>query len=172
MAEKTGKPGKGDNGEFKVTFAKMKMEHLPQVLEIEERSFPSPWSYRAFACEILENPIASYIVALAGEKVVGYAGMWVILDEAHITNVAVHPNWRKRGLGRALMQEIMRRAARRGAARITLEVRPSNAAARRLYAALGFTEAGLRKNYYIDNNEDAIIMWKEVWLKHGKGVSL
>lgn len=172
MAEKAGKPGKRNNGEIKVVFTEMKMEHLGQVLEIEERSFPSPWSYQAFACEILQNPLAFYVVAVAGEKVVGYAGMWVVLDEAHITNVAVHPGWRKMGLGRALMQELIRRAARRGVARITLEVRPSNAAARRLYAALGFEEAGLRKNYYIDNNEDAIIMWKEVWSNHGKGVSL
>lgn len=172
MAEKTGKPGLEGNGGLKVAFAEMKIEHLRQVLEIEERSFPSPWSYNAFAYEILQNRLASYIVALAGEKVVGYAGMWVILDEAHVTNVAVHPAWRRMGLGRALMQELMRRAGLCGATRLTLEVRPSNTAARRLYAALGFEEVGVRKKYYVDSNEDAIIMWKEVWSRHGKGASL
>jgi len=94
-------------------------------------------------------------------KVVGYAGMWLILDEAHITNVAVHPGYRRNKIGRSLMLEIIRRAALMGINRMTLEVRPSNAPARRLYTALGFEERGLRKRYYTDTNEDAIIMWRE-----------
>ncbi|BAF58924.1 acetyltransferases [Pelotomaculum thermopropionicum SI] len=87
--------------------------------------------------------------------------MWLILDEAHITNVAVHPEYRKNNIGRTLMLEMMRRAALMGAVRMTLEVRPSNAAARRLYASLGFEVKGIRRRYYTDTNEDAIIMWKE-----------
>ncbi|NPV73909.1 MAG: ribosomal protein S18-alanine N-acetyltransferase [Pelotomaculum sp.] len=139
----------------------MRLEHLDQVVEIENFSFPSPWSRSAFAYEILQNRFACYLVAVAGGTVVGYGGMWLILDEAHITNVAVHPEYRKNNIGRTLMLEMMRRAALMGAVRMTLEVRPSNAAARRLYASLGFEVKGIRRRYYTDTNEDAIIMWKE-----------
>lgn len=144
-----------------VTFEEMRLEHLDQVVEIEKASFPSPWSRGAFVYEILQNNFAYYIVARAGEKVVGYAGMWLILDEAHITNVAVHPGYRRNNIGRSLMLEMIRRAAVMGINRMTLEVRPSNAAARHLYATLGFKETGVRKCYYTDTNEDAIIMWKD-----------
>jgi ribosomal-protein-alanine N-acetyltransferase len=89
--------------------------------------------------------------------------MWLILDEAHITNLAVHHDYRQRGAGRAIMQELIRHAAYSGIARLTLEVRPSNQAARHLYATLGFKEEGRRRGYYLDTNEDAIIMWKNFW---------
>jgi len=144
-----------------VTFEKMRLEHLNQVVRIEEVSFPSPWSRYAFSCELVQNKFAYYIVAVADERVVGYGGMWQILDEAHITNVAVHPDYRMNNIGRALMLEMIKRAILMGISRMTLEVRPSNAAARRLYDTLGFIERGLRKRYYTDTNEDAIIMWKD-----------
>jgi len=144
-----------------VTFQKMCLEHLDEVLKIEELSFPSPWSRSSFIYEITQNQFACYIVAVAEEKVAGYGGMWLILDEAHITNVAVHTDYRMNGIGGALMVELIRRAILRGASRMTLEVRPSNTAARRLYASLGFKDIGLRKRYYTDTNEDAIIMWKD-----------
>lgn len=141
-------------------FKRMGLEHLNQVLEIEEVSFPSPWSYYAFAYELLQNNLAHYIVALNGQKVVGYSGMWLILDEAHITNVAVHPDLRQKNIGKSLMLEMIRLAVLNGSTGMTLEVRPTNTAARRLYELLGFEEKGRRKKYYTDNNEDAIIMWK------------
>lgn len=142
-------------------FKSMSLEHLNQVLAIEEVSYPSPWSYYAFAYELLQNNMAHYIVALNGNTIVGYCGMWLILDEAHITNVAVHPDYRQKSIGESLMLEMIRLAVQNGSNRMTLEVRPTNTAARRLYEKLGFVESGRRKKYYTDNNEDAIIMWKE-----------
>lgn len=144
-----------------VTFQKMRLEHLDEVLKIEELSFPSPWSRSSFVYEITQNQFACYIVAVAEEKVAGYGGMWLILDEAHITNVAVHTDYRMNRIGGALMLELIRRAILKGATRMTLEVRPSNTAARRLYVSLGFKDIGLRKRYYTDTNEDAIIMWND-----------
>ncbi len=140
----------------------MKLDHIPGVLEIEQVSFSTPWSSQAFTYEITQNNFAHYIVALEDEKVIGYVGMWMVLDEAHITNVAVHPSHRGKKLGLALMIEVMRLAVLRGALRMTLEVRPSNAVARELYKKLGFKEKGLRKRYYTDTNEDAIIMWVDL----------
>ncbi|SHK67644.1 [SSU ribosomal protein S18P]-alanine acetyltransferase [Desulforamulus aeronauticus DSM 10349] len=140
----------------------MKLDHIPGVLEIEQVSFPTPWSSQAFTYEITQNNFAHYVVALEDEKVIGYVGMWMVLDEAHITNVAVHPSYRGKKLGLALMVEVMRLAVLRGASRMTLEVRPSNTVARELYKKLGFKEKGLRKRYYTDTNEDAIIMWVDL----------
>lgn len=145
-----------------VTFEEMRLEHLDQVLEIEKASFPTPWSRDAFKGEILQNDFARYIVAVSDNAVIGYGGMWIILDEAHITNVAVRPDLRGRSIGKVLMMEIIRQAVMKGANSMTLEVRPSNKPARKLYHSLGFKERGLRKRYYSDTNEDAIIMWKEL----------
>lgn len=145
---------------MELIFERMCLEHLNQVLEIEEASYPAPWSYYAFAYELLQNNMAQYIVALTGQKVVGYCGMWLILDEAHITNVAVHPDYRQKNIGKSLMLEMINLAVQNGSTGMTLEVRPTNTAARRLYEQLGFEEKGRRKRYYTDNNEDAIIMWK------------
>lgn len=143
-------------------FQRMQTEHLDQVTAIERASFPTPWSKNAFAYEISHNEFAHYMVALAaGEEVAGYAGMWVILDEAHVTNVAVRDKYRRRGLGTELMQKMILWAMALGATRMTLEVRPSNTRARTMYARLGFVERGIRKQYYSDTGENAIIMWKD-----------
>ncbi|MGQ9498238.1 MAG: ribosomal protein S18-alanine N-acetyltransferase [Desulfotomaculales bacterium] len=142
-------------------FESMRLEHIDQVLEIEKRSFPTPWPRQTFEFEVLYNELAEYAVAIDNGRVVGYGGMWLVLDEAHITNVAVHPTYRGRHIGRALMLELIRRARARGATRVTLEVRPSNTVARNLYKSLGFVEKGIRRKYYQDNKEDAIIMWLE-----------
>ncbi|SFR07270.1 ribosomal-protein-alanine N-acetyltransferase [Desulfoscipio geothermicus DSM 3669] len=144
-----------------IKFDRMQPEHLDQVLVIEKSSFPTPWTRQAFDYEIQINDFAHYIVALQDNRVAGYAGMWIILDEAHITNVAVHKKHRSRGLGKALMLEMIKRSVLLGAERMTLEVRPSNTTARHLYTRLGFAERGLRKKYYTDTEEDAIIMWKD-----------
>lgn len=144
---------------FRLQFSVMLPDHLEEVLAIERKSFPIPWSYQAFMFEVTENDFAFYLVALLEGKVVGYGGMWVVLDEAHITNVAVHPDLRNRGVGLALMTEMLGRANVLGANKITLEVRPSNRTARSLYKSLGFVDRGMRRKYYSDNGEDAVIMW-------------
>ncbi|MGI6492254.1 MAG: ribosomal protein S18-alanine N-acetyltransferase [Pelotomaculum sp.] len=146
---------------MELIFDQMRLEHLSQVLEIEEASYAAPWPYQSFAYELQQNDLAFYIVALQGEKVVGYCGMWLILDEAHITNVAVHPDYRRLKVGKALLLQMIDLAVQGGAKSMTLEVRPSNTPAIRLYEQLGFVVRGRRKGYYTDNNEDALIMWKE-----------
>jgi len=144
-----------------VRFVDMELRHLGAVMEIERRSFPTPWSERAFISELTQNAYAHYIVALRGQRVVGYTGMWLILDEAHVTNIAIHPGERGRGLGDAVLLELERRAEEHGCTRMTLEVRPSNAVAQALYRKHGFVSRGLRPGYYSDTHEDAVIMWKD-----------
>lgn len=138
----------------------MQLDDLPQVLEIERLSFPTPWSERAFRGELTVNSYAHYLVAELGERVVGYGGMWVIVDEAHVTNIAVHPRHRRSGIGRLLLKALLEQAADRGCDRVTLEVRKSNRPAQHLYQSYGFVPRGIRRGYYTDNNEDAIVMWK------------
>lgn len=138
-------------------------EYLNGVLAIERVSFPTPWTRHSFQNEIYNNDFAYYYVALNGRQVIGYAGMWIILDEAHVTNVAVHQDYRGRRLGEILLRVLMQEAVYLGADRMTLEVRVSNLSARRLYERLGFVSAGVRKGYYNDNREDAIIMWKHLF---------
>ncbi|MDK2822707.1 MAG: [ribosomal protein S18]-alanine N-acetyltransferase [Clostridia bacterium] len=149
----------------KVLLRKMELGDVPQVVEIEKLSFPTPWSPYAFSCEILDNNFAYYLVVIPKDdqdKIIGYGGMWVILDEAHITNIAIAPEHRGKRLGEILLQNLMEMALKKGAERITLEVRVSNTSARKLYERLGFKAAGLRKGYYVDANEDAVIMWKDL----------
>ena len=140
----------------------MTLADLDQVMEVERLSYLTPWSRQAFESELLQR-YTVYLVARAGERVVGFAGMHVLWEMAHVTNVAVHPEFRGRGIGERLMRELIRIAYRRGAARMTLEVRVGNAPAQALYRKLGFiTEPGaVRKGYYTNTGEDAIIMWKE-----------
>ncbi|MDA8333430.1 MAG: ribosomal protein S18-alanine N-acetyltransferase [Peptococcaceae bacterium] len=145
-----------------IDFAAMTLEHVAQVAAIEAASFPAPWPLRAFVQEILQNSLADYLVALREGKVAGYAGMWIILDEAHITNVAVRPELRGMGIGRRLMEQVIVRALYLGARKMTLEVRVSNAAALTLYESLGFRRTGVRPRYYEDTGEDAAIMWLDL----------
>lgn len=151
-----------------VVIAPMRLGDLDGVLAVEARSFPTPWSRQAFVQELTENTHAHYLVARAGEQVLGYAGMWVILDEAHVTNVAVHPDWRGQGLGGRLMRALMALAVARGATRMTLEVRVSNRVAQALYTRLGFKPGGLRRGYYTDTREDAVIMWLDPLVLPGR----
>lgn len=146
---------------LKIAVEPMKIEDLQDVMEIETLSFAVPWSRNSFLYELLENERAFYWVAKETfGRIIGYIGMWVVLDEGHITNVAVHPNFRRRGAGEALMNELIRGSRLNGVSHLTLEVRFSNQAAQQLYTKLGFVEAGIRRRYYADNNEDAIIMWR------------
>ena len=147
---------------LKICLAAMQAEQIEAVHAIEKLSFSTPWPKISFFNE-LQNDLAFYLVALAGraKKAAGYAGMWLILDEAHLTNLAVHPDYRRLGIGRTLMEEMIFRAVFLGAVRMTLEVRVSNRPAIALYESLGFRREGRRKGYYEDTGEDALIMWKE-----------
>ncbi|MCG0240037.1 MAG: ribosomal protein S18-alanine N-acetyltransferase [Firmicutes bacterium] len=139
----------------------MTLADVDGVVAVERLCFLTPWSRQAFVRELTENPHARYLVARAGGTVVGYAGMWLVLDEAHVTNVAVHPDWRRQGLGERLMRGLMDWARAEGATRMTLEVRVSNQPAQELYRKLGFQPSGIRRGYYTDTGEDALIMWKD-----------
>lgn len=137
----------------------MRRGDLDQVMAIEQVAYQTPWSRGSFERELTDNPAANYIVVEGGDEVCGYAGMWVLIDEAHVTNIAVHPEHRRHGLAQAMLCELARRAGRQGVFALTLEVRPSNFGAQALYTKLGFVPRGRRKRYYSDTGEDAIIMW-------------
>jgi ribosomal-protein-alanine N-acetyltransferase len=143
-----------------VRIEEMRLPDVDQVLQTERKAYTTPWSRRAFVSELTENAYAHYLVAKVGQRVIGYIGMWFIIDEGHITNVAVHPDFRGRGVGRMLMQAAMDLAKLSGGMRVTLEVRVSNAVAQHLYESLAFRRVGVRRGYYTDNGEDAYIM---VW---------
>jgi ribosomal-protein-alanine N-acetyltransferase len=130
------------------------------LADIDERCFRAPWSEKSFFEEITTNEIAKYVVAEINGKVVGYAGIWIILDEGHITNVAVHPDYRRKGIAKAVVSEAMAKSKEVGANLFTLEVRASNKDAISLYEQFDFKKVGVRKEYYEDNGEDAVIMWK------------
>jgi len=152
-----------------LTFRMMRYEDIPEVCAIEVESFATPWSEQAFISELTQNQFAQYIVMEWQGRLIGYGGMWVIIDEAHVTNIAVTGEFRGRRLGERLMAELASRAARLGAQRMTLEVRPSNSVARRMYEKFGFEAVGLRPGYYSDNGEDAIIMWAELPFGFARG---
>jgi ribosomal-protein-alanine N-acetyltransferase len=139
----------------------MTLEDVAGVQEVERASFPVPWPANAFRHELTQNRNARYIVARDGERIVGYAGLWLMVDEAHITTFAVLPDARRRRIGERLLQRLFEIAHELGAEWLTLEVRASNLAAQRLYEKYGFRQAGVRRRYYSDNNEDALIMWTE-----------
>ncbi len=143
----------------RVTVESMRVDDIPRVLEIERQSFPTPWPYDAYTVELQENRLAAYVVARVDEHIVGYAGMWVIMDEAHITTIAVDPVYRRQHVGDRLLIALLDAALDRRARWMTLEVRKSNDTAQALYKKYGFREFGIRKGYYSDNREDAIVMW-------------
>ena len=142
----------------------MEPKHIAGVCEVENKSFAVPWTERMFYDE-LKNPLARYVVLLDKQNpgnVIAYVGYWKIFDEGHITNVAVHPEWRGKKAATYLMQQMMQLAASDGLKDMTLEVRRSNLAAQGLFTKLGFAVEGVRPNYYEDNGEDALIMWYRV----------
>ncbi|WP_442604522.1 ribosomal protein S18-alanine N-acetyltransferase [Paenibacillus sp. KN14-4R] len=143
-------------------FRSMTLEDIPYVLEIEKEAFTLPWSKDAFYNELTNNHFAHYMIMEVNGTVGGYAGMWLIVDEAHVTNIALKGMFRGQKLGERLLTELQRTAVFLGALRMTLEVRVSNEIAQNLYKKLGFTSSGVRPGYYTDNNEDALIMWAEL----------
>ncbi len=142
-----------------VVVTPMRRRHLRQVLRIDHQVYPRPWSLGLYLGELSTTDGRSYLVARQGTQVVGYAGLMVIVGDAHVTTVAVAPVHQHQGLATRLLLVLMRDAVALGADRVTLEVRASNREAQRLYSRFGFAPAGVRKAYYIDNREDAVIMW-------------
>jgi ribosomal-protein-alanine N-acetyltransferase len=145
-----------------LTVEAMQTGDIEAVHEIERLSFSSPWPTYAFEQELRGNRLARYLVAragtLAGDRVVGFAGLWLMVDEAHITTFGVHPDWRRQGVGARLMLHLVDIARELGALRMTLEVRVGNHPAQELYRRFGFMIAGTRVRYYTDDGEDAFVM--------------
>ena len=142
-------------------FCPLREDLLDAIMAIEVEAYPEPWTLRMFQDEIRMGRSYFY-VGLLGEEVAAYGGFWLVLDEAHITSVAVRDIYRGRGFGRKLVDYLLDTAEEAGAVRATLEVRVSNRVARNLYDNLGFRPVGIRKGYYPKNNEDAIVMLKDL----------
>ena len=140
----------------------MNINDLRVILEIERDSFPNPWSIQAFKAELIDNEYAHYYCLEFQGQVIGYMGLWYIIDEGHITNIAITPSYRGQQWGEYLMRYVMKKMLEAGMERMTLEVRTSNHSAQSLYSRLGFRTAGVRKGYYADSTEDALIMWAEL----------
>lgn len=138
------------------------IDDIDLIEQIEKLSFSIPWSKESIRKEIEENELAIYLVLEVDGIVRGYAGMWRVIDEGHITNIAVHPDWRRKHIGSSLMVGLLSAAEDNGIKRLTLEVRESNIPAQRMYKRFGFKAEGMRKNYYEDTRENAIIMWADI----------
>lgn len=137
----------------------MSAADIPAVLRIEGLSFTTSWPTNAFWNEIHDNKLAHYYVGRIDDRVVAYGGIWVILDDSHITTIAVHPDSRGRKIGEEMLLFLIEDAIARGASWMTLEVRESNDGAQNLYKKYGFTVVSTRRAYYSDNNENALVMW-------------
>lgn len=138
----------------------MRIDDIDNVVDVENNCFIIPWSRNSFIKELVENDIALYLVAKIENIAVGYIGVWRIQNEGHITNVAVHSDFRGRGIGNMLVSGLLSLCEKEGIDAFTLEVRRSNLIAQNLYKKFQFAECGIRKGYYQDNKEDAIIMWR------------
>jgi len=137
----------------------LRRRHLRSVLRIESQVYPTPWSFALFMSELNLRSTRHYVAARVGGLVAGYAGMMFSGDEAHVTNIAVDPAWQRHQIGTRLLSNLVRAAVARGARNLTLEVRLSNGPAQAMYRRFGFEVEGVRKNYYAESNEDALIMW-------------
>lgn len=142
-----------------ITYRKMTLADVPAVHDIEVATFPTPWTLDSFYYEMNENSYAHYLVAEDDGELVGFCGLWNVIDAAQITNVAVVERMRGHGIGEKLMREAMHIAKEAGMDVMSLEVRVTNTVAQNLYRKLGFQDGGLRKRYYADNGEDALVMW-------------
>src|SRR5436309_1528021 len=144
-----------------VQLVPMRRRHLRSVLRIESQVYPRPWSLSLFMSELALRSTRSYLVARVEGSVVGYAGLMMTGDDGHVTTIAVDPVWHRHKIATRLLLAVAREARRRGAANLTLEVRMSNAGAQAMYRKFGFRPAGVRKNYYVESNEDALVMWAD-----------
>lgn len=137
----------------------MRVDDIPDVLRVESMCFNTPWPRNAFHNELTENKLAHYYVGRIDEEIVAYGGLWVILEDAHITTVAVHPSHQGHRFGERILIRLLDESIERGACWVTLEVRESNVAAQALYKKYGFTVVNTRRGYYSDNDENALVMW-------------
>lgn len=142
-----------------VVLTPMRRRHLRGVLRIEEGAYPRPWSMALFLSELAAGDARTYLVAKVDGRVAGYGGVMYVLPDAHVTTLAVAPAHRRQAVGTRLLLALCRAAVAKGATALTLEVRVSNEAAQALYRRFGFAPAGIRKGYYSDTGEDAIVMW-------------
>ena len=142
-----------------LTIEPMQVEDIRAVLEVESLCFPTPWPRNAFQNELTDNRLAHYFVGRCGDEIVAYGGLWVILEDAHITTIAVHPRHQRNHFGERLLVALLEESIARGACWVTLEVRESNLAAQNLYKKYGFTIVNTRRGYYSDNDENALVMW-------------
>lgn len=141
-----------------MTFVPLDASYIPPIVEIERIHQGAPWSNRSFENELV-NPHAIFLVGIEKGEVLAYGGIWMVVDEAHVTNVMVVPKARRQGIGRQLMLQLLHAGKNKGMSCSTLEVRVSNLGAIELYKSLGYIEVAVRKAYYPDNQEDAVIMW-------------
>lgn len=148
--------------ESKLILRTLGIKDLDNVLEIEELSFSYPWKREAYRYEFEDNILSRYWGCFYENRLIAFAGYWLIVDEGHIANVAVHPLFRRQGLGELLMVYVMNACLAEGGEKMTLEVRAGNTVAQQLYQKLGFRSVGIRKNYYEESNEDAVIMWADL----------
>lgn len=148
----------GHSSSSKIAIAPLQEDDLATILVIESTVNAAPWSEASFRHE-LSHPHGIFLVARRQGEVVGYAGCWVLVDEAHITTVAVGPDHQRQGIGRQLVSALLKHSHEMGATCATLEVRASNDPARKLYQSMGFVDAAVRRGYYPNNREDAIVMW-------------
>jgi ribosomal-protein-alanine N-acetyltransferase len=151
-------PATADRPE-RMEIVRMSTNDIPDVSRIERASFTTVWPTDAFYNELSTNKLAHYFVGKLEGRIVAYGGIWVILEDSHITTVAVDPHLRGRGLGEAMVLKLIDEGIERGAAWMTLEVRESNVSAQQLYRKYGFTTVTTRKGYYSDDNESALVMW-------------
>jgi [ribosomal protein S18]-alanine N-acetyltransferase len=145
--------------DLEVHLAPMRRRNLRGVVRIESQVYPRPWSHSLFVSELALRSSRSYVVAKVGRDVVGYAGLMMSLTDGHVTTIAVDPAWHRHGIGTRLLLTLAHEAIDRGALALTLEVRLSNRGAQEMYKRFGFTAVGVRKGYYADTGEDALIMW-------------
>ena len=139
----------------------MRRRHLPSVLRIEGKVYPRPWSAGLFLSELAQKNSRAYFVARHQGRVVGYAGVMILGDEGHVTNIAVDPAFHRHRIGMRLLLALVEAARDRGVKSMTLEVRRANAGAQAMYRKFGFETVGVRKGYYVETGEDAYIMWAE-----------
>jgi [ribosomal protein S18]-alanine N-acetyltransferase len=148
-------------GELDVELVPMRRRHLRSVLRIEAQVYPRPWSLSLFVSELALRASRLYAVARVNGLVAGYAGVMFAGEDAHVTTIAVDPAWQRHRIGTRLLLHLARSSVERGAHHLTLEVRVSNLGAQALYREFGFRPAGVRRNYYVETNEDALVMWAE-----------
>ena len=146
---------------MKIDYKLMDSSHIKGIYELSKICFSIPWSLDSISNEV-ENPLAKYVIAqdLSTDQIIGYAGVWIVAGEGDITNIAVNPSYRKQGIASNILKKLFEVCKENNCSDITLEVRVSNIPAQNLYKKFNFKEEGIRKKYYSDNGEDAMIMWK------------